>query len=102
MEQTKRKPLRLKSFDYASPGAYFVTVCTKNKEKLLSEIPVGANTLLPRLSHRISAKQIFKCNGNVTFFPCGKKVTKETPKGGPQSIKIGVPLCNPLPKLGSA
>lgn len=33
-----RKPQRLKCFDYTSPGAYFLTICVKNKEKLLSEI----------------------------------------------------------------
>lgn len=42
MEKASRKALRLRNFDYASPGAYFVTVCTKNKEKLLAEISVGA------------------------------------------------------------
>ena len=29
----KRKRTRLKNFDYSSNGAYFVTVCTQNKEK---------------------------------------------------------------------
>ena len=37
----ERKPTRLKYFDYSSPGAYFVTVCTKNRQKLLSRIVVG-------------------------------------------------------------
>ena len=31
----KRKNIRLKSYDYSDPGAYFITICTKNKEKLL-------------------------------------------------------------------
>lgn len=31
----KRKDLRLKEYDYSEPGAYFITICTKNKEKLL-------------------------------------------------------------------
>lgn len=34
MEKTYRKQIRLKTFDYSSNGAYFVTICTKNKEKL--------------------------------------------------------------------
>ena len=29
-----RKHLRLKEFDYSSPNFYFVTVCTKNREKI--------------------------------------------------------------------
>jgi REP element-mobilizing transposase RayT len=31
----KRKDLRLKNYDYSECGAYFITICTKNKEKLL-------------------------------------------------------------------
>jgi REP element-mobilizing transposase RayT len=31
----KRKNIRLPHYDYSEPGAYFITICTKNKEKLL-------------------------------------------------------------------
>ena len=31
----KRKNIRLQHYDYSEPGAYFITICTKNKEKLL-------------------------------------------------------------------
>ena len=31
----KRKKNRLQEYDYSQPGAYFITICTKNKEKLL-------------------------------------------------------------------
>ncbi len=41
MNLPKRKPTRLKDFDYSSPGAYFVTICTKDKKCLLSDIIVG-------------------------------------------------------------
>ena len=34
MEQPTRKNIRLTTYDYSSPGAYFITVCTKNKENL--------------------------------------------------------------------
>ena len=33
----KRKEIRLKKYDYSEPGAYFITVCTKNKEKIAME-----------------------------------------------------------------
>ena len=36
-----RKRLRLKDFDYNTPGAYFITICTYNRKCLLSHI-VGA------------------------------------------------------------
>ena len=41
----KRKPTRLKNYDYSSPGAYFITICTKGREKILSEISVGTGVL---------------------------------------------------------
>ena len=39
----KRKSIRLKEYDYSTPGAYFITICTQNRKHLLSKInPVGA------------------------------------------------------------
>ena len=43
-ELPKRKPTRLKGFDYSSCGAYFITICTKDRQKILSEI-VGGDVL---------------------------------------------------------
>ena len=31
-EFPKRKDIRLKNYDYSSPGAYFVTICTENRK----------------------------------------------------------------------
>lgn len=33
-ELPKRKYIRLKHFDYSTPGAYFITICTANRENL--------------------------------------------------------------------
>ena len=41
MELPKRKPTRLKGYDYSQNGAYFVTICTHNRKCLFSNI-VGA------------------------------------------------------------
>ncbi len=30
----KRKPIRIENYDYSTPGAYFITVCTTNREKI--------------------------------------------------------------------
>ena len=46
MELPKRKPNRLKDFDYSQPNAYFITICTKNKEMLFWE-NVGASIARP-------------------------------------------------------
>lgn len=43
----KRKPNRLEDFDYASPGAYFITICTTNREKLFWS-NVGADIIRPQ------------------------------------------------------
>ena len=37
-EFPKRKPTRLKNFDYSSAGAYFVTICVRDRMQILSEI----------------------------------------------------------------
>ena len=34
----KRKSTRLKNFDYSSAGAYFVTICVRDRMQILSEI----------------------------------------------------------------
>jgi REP element-mobilizing transposase RayT len=36
-----RRSIRLPSFDYTTPGAYFVTICTYQRECLLGEIMKG-------------------------------------------------------------
>ena len=42
MDFPRRKPARLREYDYSTPGAYFVTVCTHEKKCSLSTISVGA------------------------------------------------------------
>ena len=45
MEQPCRKSPRLTGYDYSAPGVYFVTICTKNKQCILSKI-VGGDVLI--------------------------------------------------------
>ena len=45
----KRKPTRLKNFDYSANGAYFITICTEKRKNILSAI-VGEGSPLPKLS----------------------------------------------------
>lgn len=37
-EKLKRKDIRLKQYDYSKIGYYFITICTKNRECILSKI----------------------------------------------------------------
>jgi len=36
-----RRSIRLKDYDYSSPGAYFVTICAQNREFMFGEISFG-------------------------------------------------------------
>ena len=57
-ELPKRKPIRIEDYDYSTPGAYFITVCTANREKIFWNA-VGADIIRPE---------------NVPLSPIGKIV----------------------------
>lgn len=57
-ELPKRKPIRIEDYDYSSPGAYFITVCTANRKNILWN-SVGADIIRPQ---------------NVPLSPIGKIV----------------------------
>ena len=40
-ELTKRKSCRIPGYDYSQNGAYFITICTKDREKYFGEIKDG-------------------------------------------------------------
>ncbi len=40
-ELPKRKSTRFSEYDYNDPGAYFITICTKNRKKILSSVGDG-------------------------------------------------------------
>ena len=40
-KKRNRQSIRLKYYDYSSPGAYFITICTNKKEKIFGEIANG-------------------------------------------------------------
>ena len=41
MDLPKRKQIRLRDYDYSSSGAYFVTICTHERRRILASIAVG-------------------------------------------------------------
>jgi REP element-mobilizing transposase RayT len=50
-ELPKRKPNRLKNYDYSQSGYYFITICIKDRHELLwVPTPVGARIARPPLS----------------------------------------------------
>ena len=51
VELPKRNPNRIRGFDYSQNGAYFVTICTQNRQRILSKIvgtPVPGCPQAPR------------------------------------------------------
>ncbi len=38
MELPQRKPNRIPEYDYSQNGAYFITICTQDRKKILSQI----------------------------------------------------------------
>lgn len=63
MERYQRRPNRIENYDYSLNGAYFVTVCTQDRKRILSDI-VGDGFPVPKpcgkvaeaMIHRISVK----------------------------------------------
>lgn len=52
----ERKNIRLRNYDYSQNGAYFVTICTQNRECLFKN--VGADSISAQIVHYTLAKTI--------------------------------------------
>ena len=64
----KRKEIRLKNYDYSSQGAYFVTICTDKRRKILSQI-VGVDVLDdPRVELTVYGKIVDKYINQLNDF----------------------------------
>lgn len=57
MEFQERKANRIPEYDYSTIGAYFVTVCTQDRRKILSSI-VGDGSSVPKPIGRIAEEMI--------------------------------------------
>ena len=49
-ESRRRKSMRLREFDYSTPGAYFVTICTHQRRLLFGQVEDG-NMVLNEFGH---------------------------------------------------
>ena len=58
MEHPSRKPNRIENYDYSQNGAYFVTVCTQDRKKILSEIVGDDAHIVPKPHGKIVEKYI--------------------------------------------
>ena len=47
LDLPRRKPVRIENYDYSTPGTYFITVCTANRENIFWDV-VGADIIRPQ------------------------------------------------------
>ena len=57
----ERKRLRLQNFDYSSKGAYFITICTKDRKILFA--PFGADSISTQMIERTFLETIHQYKG---------------------------------------
>ena len=50
MKPAKRKPNRLATFDYSTVGAYFITICAKNRKPIFGQVVGGGVLDAPHLA----------------------------------------------------
>ena len=64
MELAERKTNRLGEYDYSANGAYFITICTQDRKKILSKIFVGTGVLdcpqIQLLNHGLIAEKYIR------------------------------------------
>ena len=93
----ERKRTRIKNYDYSSIGAYFITICTKNRAEILSNI-VGGDVLDAPINVRllvhgeIAEKYIRQLND---FY---KEIKAESYVIMPDHIHILLRITNGTPK----
>ena len=75
-ELPKRKPTRLKNFDYSSVGAYFVTICTRDRKQILSEIVKTELPAADEATNSAVGEGLAPPEYSVKLKPCGE-VAKE-------------------------
>ena len=70
-----RKTIRLKNADYNGPGAFFLTICTKDRKCILSDIFVGTGVPDGPFTRVDNTKEPFLCQPEdmvVQLKPCGE------------------------------
>ena len=60
MDLPNRKPNRLENYNYGTNGAYFITICVKNRKRLLCDIVGDDAHIVPKKCGKIIEKYI--CN----------------------------------------
>ena len=104
-----RKGIRLPEYDYSSEGAYFVTVCTDGKRRILSELPtVGADDSVrpyalsgsAELANKTDRPHALPGTTVVADDPVRHHVLTDTNVGADDSVRPTVPtILTPIGKI---
>ena len=73
----KRKSTRLKKFDYSSAGAYFVTICVRDRMQILSEIVRNNFTPADKTIGIAVGEGLAPPEITVKLKPCGEIVKEQ-------------------------
>ncbi len=73
----KRKSTRLKDFDYSSVGAYFVTICTRDRMQILSEIVRSDLAITDETNGYSVGEGLAPPEYSVVLKPCGEIVKEQ-------------------------
>ena len=76
-EFPKRKSTRLKDFDYSSAGAYFVTICIRDRMHILSEIVKAYPTATDKAIESVVGEGLAPPEFAIKLKPCGKMVKEQ-------------------------
>ena len=111
-ERHRRRSVRLKDYDYSQAGAYFITVCTHNRECLFGEVKDGemisndAGRMiekwyreLPKKFDGIALDEYIIMPNHIHYI-----IENIGPVGAdlcvcPRNADAGEPVCSPLPKI---
>ena len=74
---SKRKSTRLKNFDYSSVGAYFVTICIRDRMQILSEIVKTDLTATKKTNGLAVGEGLAPPEITVQLKPCGEVVKEQ-------------------------
>ena len=69
-----RKSIRLKGYDYAQAGLYFITICTQNRACLFGEIRRGEPTCSPEIQS--CSPEIQTCSPEMILNGAGNMIAK--------------------------
>ena len=76
-ELQKRKSTRLKNFDYSSAGAYFVTICVRDKMHILSDVVKTDLTDTDKTNGLAVGEGLAPPEITVKLKPCGEIVKEQ-------------------------